>query len=293
MSTTKAKSAPEFKNILFTTDFSPCSKAALPYACAIAERYGSTVHVVHVVGPEPLIGPLGVPYPQTEDENTLAQRALDTLIQSSALKDIPCTRTIMRGVVWGVVSRLIADLNIDLVVLGTHGRSGLRKLMLGSVAEQIFRCTACPVLTVGPEVHNGLAEGKLNAIVYATDFSPASLGALPYVLSLARVNRSKVILVHAVHPLVGGEELIAVPVDETVENAKQELTNLIPKDPDIRYEVITKCEPAADLILRVARNSEADLIVMGAHRGTASHIPWAIAHAIVCHAPCPVLTVRG
>jgi universal stress protein A len=169
----KAAPVPEFKHILFATDFSPCSQVALPYALSVAKRYGSTVHVVHVVGPEPLIGPLGVHYPKTEDEDSLAKQSLDALIQSGALKGIPYTHTITRGVVSSVVSKQIADLNIDLVVLGTHGRSGLRKLVLGSVAEKILRCAGCPALTVGPEVHNGLAEGKLNTIVYATDFSPA------------------------------------------------------------------------------------------------------------------------
>lgn len=76
--------------------------------------------------------------------------------------------------VWNVVSELVTEFKVDLIVLGTHGHGGLRHLVLGSVAEQIFRRAACPVLTVGPGAHDGLAQGKLNTIVYATNFSPAS-----------------------------------------------------------------------------------------------------------------------
>jgi nucleotide-binding universal stress UspA family protein len=290
---TEETSVPEFKHILLPIDFSRCSQAALPYARSIAQLYGSMLHVVHVVGPEPLVGPLGVHYPKTEEEDAVAEGAFDALIQSGVLANVPHTRTIIRGVVWKVVSRLVADLRIDLVVLGTHGRSGLKKVMLGSVAEQIFRNAASPVLTVGPDVHNGLADGKLNTIVYATDFSQVSLGALRYARSFARVSRSNVIMVHAVHLTFGDEELTPVAMDNVVEGIKQKLVNLIPNDPGTRYEVVTKCEPARDLVLRVAKENRAELIVVGAHRGTTSHTPWAIAHGVICHASCPVLTVPG
>jgi len=249
--TTKPSLSIQFKNILFTTDLSPCSESALPYARAIARLYGSTVHIVHVVGPEPLIGPLGVPYPQVEDQNPVAQRAMDKLIQSGALKGVLHTQTIKRGVVWNVVSELVTDFKVDLIVLGTHGYSGLKHLVLGSVAEQIFRRAACPVLTVGPGAHDGLAHGKLNTIVYATNFSPASRQALPYALSLAHANRSKLMLFHAVQY---GESFVKVQLDAIVQIAKHELMNLMPES----LEVIVKCGPAADLILGIATDSNAD-----------------------------------
>lgn len=280
---------PQFKNLLFATDFSPCSEMALPYARAIALRYGSTIHIVHVVGPEPLIGPLAVHYPHVEDEDVAAWRALAKLIQGSALGCISYTETIERGPVWDVVSKLIADRHIDLIVLGTHGRGGLKHLVLGSVAEQIFRHAPCPVLTVGPKAHDGLREEKIETMVYATDFSSGSRAALPYALCLARADRSKVILVHAVIPIVGDDVIVVLP-DELVENAKLELKHLVPDD--IRHEVVVKIGPAADLILNVAADTKADLIVMGAHRGV-SHTAWAVAHQVVSNAACSVLTVRS
>lgn len=282
-------SQPQFKNILFATDFSFCSELALVYAREIALRFGSTIHIVHVVGPDPLIGPLAVHYPQVEEEDAAAWRALAKLIQGSALSCISYTETIERGSVWDVVSKLIADRSIDLIVLGTHGRGGLKHLVLGSVAEQIFRHANCPVLTVGPKARDGLREGKIATIVYATDFSPGSQAALPYALCLARVDRAAMILVHAVRPTVGGDTLPVLP-DGMVENAKLKLERLVPDD--IRQEAIAKVGLAAELILTIAAERKADLIVMGAHRGT-SHTVWAVAHQVVSNAACSVLTVRS
>lgn len=285
---------PAFKNILFPSDFSACSSLALPYARAIAARYGATVHLVHVVGPEAVVGPLGVYYPQVEDERAWAERAMNELVHSETLTGVSSTQTITRGAVWDVVSKVIAERSIDLIVVGTHGRRGLRHFVIGSVAEQIFRHAPCPVLTVGPEAHDGLAAGKLRTIVYATDFSPGSLGALPYAMSLARTNEAKVVLVHAVHPIVASNaEFIALDVDAMVEEAKQELEKLVAAHADVRCETVVKSWAPSDLILGLATETNADLIVMGAHRGSVSHIPWATAHMVVCRAKCPVLTVRS
>jgi nucleotide-binding universal stress UspA family protein len=284
--------SPKLKNILFTTDFSPSSELALPYARAVAQRYGSTIHILHVVSPEVVIGPEGESYRPAEFERALAQEAMDKLIQSGALKNVLYTTATETGLLWDVVAKAIADLKIDMIVLGTHGRGALRHFLIGSMAEEIFRRADCPVLTVGPKAHDGMREGRLDTIIYATDFSPASRDALPYALSLARANRAKMILLHAVHTVVGGDGTIVVPAEELAESARLELRNLIQDEPEVLREVITMSGPAADVILKIAEEANADLIVMGAHRGTSSHIPWAVAHQVVCHAAAPVLTVR-
>jgi nucleotide-binding universal stress UspA family protein len=285
--------SPQFKNILFATDFSPCSEMALACVQAIAQRSGSTVHLVHVIDPETSAGPLGMPYEHIEDRKTVAQRALKRLVQSEVLKGVNCTQTVESGEVCEVVCRLAAEAKVDAIVLGTHGRGGLKHLVLGSVAEQIFRRATCPVLTVGPEAHAGPFTGKLKSIVYATDFSPASRAALPYAVSLARAEGAKLILVHGVRNFPGDEECSAMHVDEMVASATRELHNMLSQYGEMACEAVAKFMPAVELILEVAAENQADLIVMGAHAGTSSHIPWAVAHRVVCHARCPVLTVRG
>jgi nucleotide-binding universal stress UspA family protein len=282
---------PTFKNILYTTDFSPCSEAALPYARAIAEHYSATVHMVHVVGPEPIHGELGVPYTDMEGENRAARQQLDKLAQSDALKGILFTRSVQRGSVWDVVTQLLVDLHIDLIVLGTHGRRGLKHLLLGSVAEQVFRRAACPVLTVGPEVRKeGLAQGRLGVILYATDFSSASLHAFRYAQSLATGSGARLALLHTLE-----SEWVVSRLEDAVVDANRRLNELMRQSSGVSCDPIIMSGSAAESILRAARSAEADLIVMGAHSGASAsaHTPCAVAHRVVCHASCPVLTVRA
>jgi nucleotide-binding universal stress UspA family protein len=279
------------KNILYTTDFSACSEAALPYARSLAERYGATVHMVHVIGAEPVFGELGVPYGDVESENRVARQQFDLLEQSDALKGILFTHSVQRGSVWEVVSQLLVDLHIDLIVSGTHGRRGLKHFLLGSVAEQIFRRAACPVLTVGPEVRKeGMAQGRLSVILYATDFSSASLHAFGYAQSLASESGARLALLHALET-----ERAVSRLEEAVVDTNRRLDELMRQSSGVSCDPIIMSGSAAESILRAARSAEADLIVMGAHPGasTSAHTPCAVAHRVVCHASCPVLTVRA
>jgi hypothetical protein len=104
-----------------------------------------------------------------------------------------------RGGVWEELQEIIFQKQIDLVVIGTHGRHGIEKLLLGSVAEQVFRHADCPVLTVGP--HSYL-EGRVEwngtqTYPFATDFGEPSLGALPHAVSLAKGTKAKLQAVRA------------------------------------------------------------------------------------------------
>jgi nucleotide-binding universal stress UspA family protein len=228
-----------------------------------------------------------------EDESALAQKELNSLIQSGALKDVSYTTAVEIGSLWDVVAKAIAGIKIDLLILGTRGRSGVGLLVLGSIAEEIFRRADCPVLTVGPKVDKGFRESKLETILYATDLTITSRNALPHALCFASANGAKLVVVHAAQSIVGTDDFVVVRGEELAESARLELTKLMPDNPEIRREIITRVGPPADVILKVAQETGADLIVMGAHRGTSSHRPWATAHQVVCHAECPVLTVRS
>jgi nucleotide-binding universal stress UspA family protein len=297
-STPRLSVSPKFQNILFTTDFSPCSDAALPYARAVAGFYGSTVHVLHVVTPERFVGEFGVSLKDVERERELetekiAQQKMDKLTGSAAFEDLLHTQTIEKGLVWDAVSKLVDDLQIDLIVLGTHGRHGLKHLMLGSAAEQIFRRSTCPVLTIGPEIRkDDLAAGKLATILFATDFSPASRHALHCALLLARTTKASITLLHVISD---DEASVLTYREEVVGTVRQQLAGLIPDDSNVRYDVSVDSGTPADVIVEVAAETSADLIVMGAHRGVSAsaHAPWAVAHRVVCEAPCAVLTVRA
>jgi nucleotide-binding universal stress UspA family protein len=284
--------SPQFQNILFLTDFSLCSKSALPYAGAIADRFGATVHVVHVVRNERMIGPLRIPYADVETESQTARLAMDNLTRSEAFKSVLCTQFVERGEVLEVVFKLVSRLHTDLIILGTHGRRGLKYVVLGSLAEQVFRHAACPVLTVGPLVHNrGVAEGRIDRILYATDLSPASLRALEYALYIARTSYAELILLHAIFHLA---EYPLLDLDEEVIEVRRRLTDLVVKS-GVDYQVVVGSGPPTEVILGAAEESRADLVIMGAHHGglVSARTPGAIAHEVVCRTPCPSLMVAG
>ncbi len=281
------------QNILFATDFSLISQRALPYAYAIAKCFGSTLYFVHVVGTKRIVGPLGAPYDEADREEQLAQRRLAELTEASPLNHLRHYAVACRGEAPDIISRLASEWAIDLIVVGTHGRHGFKQLMLGSVAELVFRRATCPVLTVGPAVaKEGPTSVGFSKIIVATDLSSTSADLLNYAAALARVNSSTLVLLHAITE----EELeyqYASNLHDALIGSDAQLSTLLPETAGVAHERIVRRSPPGELIVASATEAKADLIVMGAHRGAtvAAHLPQAIAHIVVCGAPCPVITV--
>ncbi len=283
------------KNILFTTDFSEASAAALPYVRALAKWFGAKVVVAHsAAAATPLALPMEPVPPEMDFEWDSARKKLDELARSNPVPGAACETVLCRGDLWNTLPDLVERYQIDLIVLGTHGREGVKKLVLGSAAEQIFRRSTCPVLTVGPNAHRTQVEfDNWKHILFATDFSEGSLHALPYALSIAEENQALLTLAHFV-------SLVPMQRQEAVEEQnRKRLRGLLPADSAdwCAPECVVRFEFPSDGILKLAEERGADLIVMGVHKSNTpralAHMPWAIAYEVVCHARCPVLTVRG
>ena len=296
MKVTDATARISFKNILLATDFSPVSESALSYAESIARRYGSKVFATHVVSSSeaPMVPPeCWGSCQQILDE--AAQREMQAL--SERLRGIPHEMVLRYGGVWEVLSQLVEKNDIDLMVMGTHGREGLGRLLLGSVAEDVFRRASCPVLTVGPNAVGDVApETNFKEIVFATDLNPESEAAARYAISLAQDYQARLTLVHVI---VGQVESL-VKADAIVQDRMEGLRSLIPGDVEswCRPEYVVDFGDPARQILEAARERKADLIVLGVkaatgHLGAATHVAAATAHTVVSQAPCPVLIVRG
>ncbi len=281
-----------FENILLATDFSPATGPALPYAVEIARRSGGTIHAVHVVSPD--IYPLAPP----EEWSKLAQeekafRSQKQLELEQELQGLAHEFIFPRGDVWECLSRIIEEKKIDLLILGTHGRTAVEKTFLGSVAEKIFRQAGCPVLTVGPHVtakatHAHAAE--LNCILYATDFSSESFAAVRHAIYLAKEHHAKLVLVHAMDRAEPGQ----------VNTAFETLRDVVPLGAGLASKPICIVERGkpANAILAVAEEHNADLIVFGVrsaeqHVTAVSHLTRSVAYKVVTQATCPVLTVRN
>ena len=286
----------QVQNILFATNFSPAAAAALPYALAFARCYGAKLFVGHAVPPEPH---LGVPMAHLPTEIDPywpgARRRMEEFTRGDALRQVQYEVLMQGGDLWEVLAGMIKLHAIDFLVLGTHGRQGLKKLVLGSSAERIFRMADCPVLTVGPKAaHPDVKFESFKHILFATDFSPASLQALPYALYMAEANRSCLTLLHLAALAPTGQSQYSVRIV-----AMHDLQSLLPRDANAWCQptLLVRFEFPPEGILRAAAEQKADLIVMGAHKTAApraaAHVPWDIAYEVVCDAPCPVLTVRG
>lgn len=145
------------KRILAATDLSECAGAGLKYACVLAERFEAELVVLHVAQDfDVAVAATELGFPPVErlrEEMTqYARTKLAKLPEGSwSIKHI--TREVRWGIPWKEITSFAKESDIDLIVLGTHGRSGLSHLFLGSVAERVVRAASCPVLTVRPEGH--------------------------------------------------------------------------------------------------------------------------------------------
>jgi nucleotide-binding universal stress UspA family protein len=310
-SATQPLFVPSLKNILFATDFSPCSQVAFPYLRAIAERYGSTVHIVHVLIPEPMLEAPLDRFAELDADLNVAKSTMKTMVASKPLGQIAYTTTVKRGPLWKVLESVIEEKKIDLLVLGTHGRQGFRKLVLGSFAEQVFRSASCPVLTIGPHSKiEGIEQLRIASILFSTDCSPNSQKPLLHAESVARANHSHLTVLYAVPPSVEFEpgsfdagpvavKLSAESAASAIATARQQVEKMISAETmaELKPEIVVECGPPAETILRVAKSRQVDLIVMGAHHATAkslvAHLPWATTSTVICQSHCPVLTVRN
>jgi len=305
--TDKQPASISVKNVLYATDFSATSEAALLYATALCRRFGSTLHLAHVLSDTNLLLMTGgVDYVSFQTLYNDAQNIAQEKVQNIAagLGEIPYRTYVRHGKVWTNLSRIVAENAVDLIVVGTHGRKGLGKLVLGSVAEDILRHAPCPVLTVRPAVYGranlpgfygngrelGRVELDLHRIVYATNLTFASLKVAPVALALAAEFQARLTLIHAVE---GDSRLGTQP--EPINNGMRKLQEELPKA-GLAYapEILTDFGSAWYCIVNKAAECEADLIVLGAHTADrATHLPWSTVHQVVAHASCPVLTVRA
>ena len=193
-------------------------------------------------------------------------------------------------------------LQVDLIVLGTHGRSGFERLYLGSVTEKILRKAHCPVMTVPPHAPDAMPVGPaaFTRILCAIDFSDCSKLALDYALSLARENKAALTLAHVIetHPLYADfAPAVTIDLDTWMREARVRLHAMVP-DP-VRAcctiaELVHEGKPHRE-ILQMAKTLDVDLIVLGVRgRGAADMFFFgSTTHHVIREAQCAVLTLRG
>jgi nucleotide-binding universal stress UspA family protein len=274
------------RHIIVALDFSDVSNCALEYAIRIADG-DSTLHLVH--GVKPVSYTLAEPDPSPKYMEELLRDAT-TNVKSLVprLGNIPYRIWVRPGYPEEIIVMAARTIGADLVVIGAHGSSGVKKLLLGSVAEGVFRKSPCPVLTIGPLTER---QRELRRILYSTDLLSESYDALTYAMGLAESRSVQLIMLHVV-------EALRPDSPEEYESIASlylgRLGKLIPSGvhfsyvPDLRVELSLS---PVDAILEVAADVGADLLVMEVRReeAWASHLPDR-ASKLIARARCPVLT---
>lgn len=287
----------DLDTILVATDFSAVSDRALDFALSLARRYESKIVLAHVVatGGNVYLAP-EMAAATHESGFSMAQEEMGQVLISGKLRDVKHETVIEQGPFWPMLEALIARYAADLVIVGTHNVKGLEKFFLGSVAEQIFRQTKCPVLTVGPAVQGKTEpEVEFRNILFATDFGIGAEREAAFAFSLAQEHGANLTMLHVVtHAEDYTQDGLALKRDAIF----HELAELVPTGsefwckPEFRMRL---GEPAREII-EVAREMKADLVVMGAKKQlgiTAGHSLNTVAYRVVAAVPCPVLTVRS
>lgn len=296
------------ERVLCAVDFSEFSRHALDDALAVAHWYDAELTVIHVV---PLVPSSAVADPAVASVPIVHLEERDVADATAELRDFvgtaaaPSDRIKSAVLVGAVVPRILdqaRECRADLLVVGTHGRSGFERFLLGSVSERVLRKAPCPVLTVPGQVERVPPDTvPFKRIVCAVDFSEASLGALEYALSLARASDGQMTVVHALEMI---EEEPAVPSSFSVpeyrlvreREASNRLAQLVPADASdwCTLETVVVVGKAYRGVLSVAEERAADLIVIGVQGRNPIDVMFfgSTAQHVVRQATCPVLTVR-
>lgn len=299
----------QINRVLCPVDFSEFSRHALDHAVAIARQYGGRVTALYVIPPVVSLipsaeSPLYPPVVYTEADLQQFRDELDRFVHEEC-EGCPVDTLVTEGSPVPEIVRQAGALHADLVVLGTHGRSGFERLVLGSVTERALRkLTTCPVLTVPPRAPDAVpSTPELYArILCAIDFSPSSMKALAVASSFAKEADADLTVLHVVESMPVFEPVpMGGPGGTDYEQvaraaAKVRLREVVPAD--VRTyaevtEVVTGGKPYRE-ILRTAAEQHAELIVVGAHGGAAGLLAFgSTLNHVVREATCPVLTVRA
>ena len=289
----------QFRHIAFLTDLESGSEVPLHYAAALAQWYGARLVLAHAYEPEPPLIVPPEPVPDWTGGPTPRQQAEEK--GRSLVSGLQATeREMVEGVVLTVpnVANLLHDLEArhpDLLVVATHARHGLRKLLSGSVTEEVFRRSPWPVLVLPPAHLDEQHAPHFHRVLYATDLSQVSATALLYAAGIAEDHGAEFVALYVDSQSSSGfsfDRIIDLKkLEDWLHEHRHDLTGAL----QASEKIVRFGEPATE-ITAAARELEADLIVIGA-RGAgalssfASHLIGGTAYGVACSASCPVMIV--
>jgi nucleotide-binding universal stress UspA family protein len=293
------------ERILCPTDFSKFAFRAADYAVALGRHYDAEVHFLHVI-PSTLIHPEQYPYvaeavPLGPEFRERALERLDAFVALSRAENVRTRFSVAEGAPVAEILKAAEADRASLICLGTHGREGVERLILGSVAEKVLRKARRPVLTVSePGDERAPKEAVFKNILCAVDFATLSLKALEYCLSLAQEAGGRLILFNAIEwfpeePTWIGSPAVSDYKEQMEEQVRARLEEIVPREVRdwCEVEIVVRSGKAYRELLAAAAEGKADLIAMGVRGRNPLDIMLfgSTTQHVVRHAKCPVLTI--
>jgi nucleotide-binding universal stress UspA family protein len=297
------------RQILCASDLSPASEPAWVTAQRLGRLFGAEVLLLHVIPPVPI--PMEGYFPPRLYQELVtgarreAEASLAAVVAGVAGPSPKVRSQVLEGSPAARIVDVAAEEGADLIVVGTHGRTGLDRVLLGSVADRVLRTAKCPVVTVGALPAGTTPAAGLGRILYATDFSPAARAAWPWVLALAGASGAAVDLLHVAAQPVPDRHLSPETLGQMAtllkEQAQAEAERFLQDAGRTwpgrlareRVTVLIGHGVMGEQVSRSAQQRRADLIVMGT-QGWSGLLRWmlgSVAQHVIQTAPCPVLTV--
>jgi len=295
----------QFKNILCATDFSDFSNHTVSYGVALAKEFEARLTICHVIDLSSVaiygefqLDPVG-------QQNRIMEDATAQLQELTGKQPVAWEPLITVGKPADEISRAVEEKSIDLVITATRGRSGFKRLILGSVTERLMRTLTCPLLVVRSPEHEFVKapdkEIKLKKILVGCDFSPDSGQAFKYGVSLAQEFEAELHLAHVIEPpaqpnLVKEDNLVTGKIQEDYYNLLiQKLKDMVPK------EAVNWCIPQTSILegqayeelVKYADTRDIDMIVLGVrgHGLVKTLFLGSTTDRVIRNSPCPVLSV--
>jgi nucleotide-binding universal stress UspA family protein len=289
--------------ILCTIDFSEFSRDALQHGLSLARWYSAQLTVLHVHQPLGLVkglpGEVFLP-PAAPDEvaEEVRRFCAPLLTPTDPAPEI----SVREGNPSREITHEAERLPADLLILGTHGRSGFERLFLGSVTEKVLRSTRVPVLIIPPPVREP-GSPLYRTILCPLDFSDASIRALEYAMSLAKEADARLILLHVIEDLLADADVetlghlsLAEYYRQSEQDATARLQRMVPEEAGVwsTPQLRVGRGRAHREILKVVADERADLVVMGVQgRSAVGRVFGSTTHRVIREAGCPVLTLHA
>ena len=298
----------QLQKILFPTDFSKCAEQALAHAVFLAEESRAEIHVLHVITifqdqPSVVSNEIAETKEMVKKLKDVAEKQLNKILNSHSSDDVKITTEIKRGISAApAILEYASDNNIDLIVMGTHGRRGLGHLLLGSAAEEVVRLAPCPVFTIR-ELKEPKSVMQVNNILVPVDFSNHSQKALSYASEIAQSYNAQLQVLHIIeetmHPAfsVTGKSSIFDLVPGIKDDSRKRIEKMIKEfvSDKVKSKVFVQGGRAANDIIKFAKENSTDLIVIATHglTGLEHMLLGSVTEKVVRMAHCPVFTVKA